>query len=40
MAFLQDPSSDVRKFVVGFMEDAWYVIIEMYKCVNMIDIMV
>ena len=23
MAFMQDPSADVRKFVVGFMEDAW-----------------
>ena len=23
MAFIQDPSADVRKFLVGFMEDAW-----------------
>ena len=25
IAFQQDPSSDVRKFVIGFMEDAWWV---------------
>ena len=27
MAFQQDSSVDVRKFVVNFIEDAWYVLL-------------
>ena len=33
IAFQQDQSPDVRKFVVEFMEDAWYVCVYMYMYV-------